>query len=157
MPNEYPRSHRVADYIQRELSELIRSEVKDPGLSPMLTLSSVEVSRDLSTAKVYYSLLDSNEQAETQQALVRATGFLRRQLAKRMQTRSVPTLRFYHDDSAERGAHMSKLIAEAVASNTTAADERPADDYSLDGTADTSLDDWDNDADWDAPPSSKSP
>lgn len=85
----------------------------------MLTLASVEVSRDLSVAKVYYSLLDSAEHRETQDALERASGFLRRLLAKEMNTRSVPQLRFYYDDSAERGAHMTALIADAVASNTT--------------------------------------
>jgi ribosome-binding factor A len=120
--NDYPRSHRVADFIQRELAGLIRTEVKDPRVSPMLTIASVEVSRDLSVAKVYYSLLDATEQRETQNALGRASGFLRRQLARQMNTRSVPQLRFYYDDSAERGAHMSALIADAVASNTTEGD-----------------------------------
>lgn len=120
MPNDYPRSHRVADFIQRELSGLIRSELKDPRISPMLTIASVEVSRDLSVAKIYYSLFDPEERHETQEALGRASGFLRRQLARQMSTRSVPQLRFFYDDSAERGAHMSSVIAKAVASNTTA-------------------------------------
>ena len=127
MPNDYPRSHRVADYIQRELSGLIRTELKDPRVSPMLTVASVEVSRDLSVAKVYYALFDPEERAETQGALERASGFLRRQLARQMNTRSVPQLRFYYDDSAERGAHMSALIADAVATNTTD-DVEPDDD-----------------------------
>jgi len=126
--SDYPRSHRVADFIQRELAGLIRTAVRDPRLSPMLTLASVEVSRDLSIAKVYYSLLDAEEHKETQAALERASGFLRRQLASQMQTRSVPQLRFYYDDSAERGAHMSALIADAVASNTTDDDESKEDE-----------------------------
>jgi ribosome-binding factor A len=129
VPNDYPRSHRVADLIQRELSGLIRSELKDPRISPMLTIASVEVSRDLSVAKVYYSLFDPEERQETQDALGRAAGFLRRQLARQMSTRSVPQLRFFYDDSAERGAHMSSLIAKAVASNTTEDDaETPLED-----------------------------
>ena len=70
-------------------------------------------------AKIYYSLFDPEERHETQDALGRAAGFLRRQLARQMSTRSVPQLRFFYDDSAERGAHMSSLIAKAVASNTT--------------------------------------
>lgn len=123
MASDYPRSHRVADYIQRELSVLLRSELKDPRISPMLTIASVEVSRDLSLARVYYSLLDAGEQADTHEALVHASGFLRKQLAGRMKIRSVPQLRFYYDDSSERGAHMSALIANAVATNTTAADD----------------------------------
>ncbi len=123
MPNDYPRSHRVADFIQRELSGLIRTELKDPRISPMLTIASVEVSRDLSVAKVFFSLFDPEERQETQEALGRASGFLRRQLARQMNTRSVPQLRFHYDDSAERGAHMSALIADAVATNTTSEDE----------------------------------
>ena len=119
MPSDYPRSHRVGDFIQRELAGIITREVKDPRLSPMLTISGVDVSRDLSVAKVYYSLFDAEEQKDTQTALVSASGFLRNQLARQMNTRSVPQLRFFFDDSAERGAHMSALIADAVASNTT--------------------------------------
>lgn len=119
MPSDYPRSHRVADFIQRELSGLIRTELKDPRLSPMMTIASVEVSRDLSVAKIYFSVFDADEREPTEQALGSAAGFLRKQLARRMNTRSVPQLRFYYDDSAERGAQMSALIADAVASNTT--------------------------------------
>lgn len=122
MSSDNPRSHRVADFIQREIAGLIRGEIKDPRISPMLTIASVEVSRDLSVAKVYFSLFDPEERKETQAALERASGFLRRQLARQMSTRSVPILRFYYDDSAERGAHMSAVIADAVASNTTADD-----------------------------------
>ncbi|MFT6302361.1 MAG: ribosome-binding factor A [Granulosicoccus sp.] len=85
----------------------------------MLTIASVEVSRDLSVAKVYFSLFDPEERKETQEALVHASGFLRRQLARQMNTRSVPQLRFHYDDSAEKGAYMSALIADAVASNST--------------------------------------
>lgn len=128
MPSDYPRSHRVADYIQRELSGLIRNELKDPRLSPMLTIATVEVSRDLSVAKIYFSVFDPNEREPTQLALDSASGFLRKQLARRMKIRSVPQLRFYYDDSAERGAHMSALIANAVASNTTEDDAAPDDD-----------------------------
>lgn len=128
MPSDYPRSHRVADYIQRELSGLIRSELKDPRLSPMMTLSSVEVSSDLSVAKIYYSVFDADEREPTQQALDSSAGFLRKKLARLMKTRTVPQLRFYYDDSAERGAHMSALIADAVASNTTPDDDAPEGD-----------------------------
>lgn len=127
MPNDYPRSHRVADFIQRELSGLIRSELKDPRISPMLTIASVEVSRDLSVAKVYFSLFDPDERKETQDALAHASGFLRRQLAKQMNTRSVPQLRFHYDDSAEKGAYMSALIADAVASNSTIEEDEEKD------------------------------
>ena len=140
MPNDYPRSHRVADFIQRELSGLIRTELKDPRISPMLTIASVEVSRDLSVAKVYFSLFDPEERKETLDALGRASGFLRRQLARQMNTRSVPQLRFHYDDSAEKGAYMSALIADAVATNSTVEDEEDT-DPSSDSPADSKSDD----------------
>ncbi len=121
MPADYPRSHRVADFIQRELTDLLRSEMKDPRVSTMVTVSSVEVSRDLGTAKVHYTVMGAQpgEREETHKALTNAAGFLRRKLAPRLNTRSVPQLRFYYDDSIEHGAHMSALIADAVATNTT--------------------------------------
>jgi ribosome-binding factor A len=140
VPNDYPRSHRVADFIQRELSGLIRSELKDPRISPMLTIASVEVSRDLSVAKIYFSLFDPEERKETQEALGHASGFLRRQLARQMNTRSVPQLRFHYDDSAEKGAYMSALIADAVASNSTIEDEEDTDSTS-DSPSDSERDD----------------
>ena len=133
--SDYPRSHRVADFIQRELSGMIRTEIRDPRVSPMLTVASVEVSRDLSVAKVYYSLLDPEERKETHAALKRAAGFLRRRLAQEMQIRSVPELRFHYDDSAERGAAMSALIDRAVASNTTDEDGGDATGVPVDGAA----------------------
>jgi len=130
MANEYPRSHRVADFIQREIADLIRTETKDPRVSDMVTVSSVEVSRDLGTAKIHYTILnaDSSERAETDKALKNAAGFLRRKLAPRLNTRSVPELRFYYDDSIERGAHMSALIDQAVSSNSTSDDQSTATD-----------------------------
>jgi len=122
MPKDFPRSHRVADFIQRELAELIRTEIKDPRVSSMVTVSSVEVSPDLGTAKVHYTIMNAEpgEREATDKALKNAAGFLRRKLAPRINTRSVPQLRFYYDDSIEHGAHMSALIADAVATNTTA-------------------------------------
>jgi len=127
MAKDFPRSHRVADFIQRELSELIRTEIKDPRVSSMVTVSSVEVSADLGTAKVHYTIMNAEpgEREATDKALKNAAGFLRRKLAPRINTRSVPQLRFYYDDSIERGAHMSALIADAVATNTTTDDNAP--------------------------------
>lgn len=117
------RQHRVADFIQRELSELIRTQLKDPRISPMLTIASVEVSKDLGVARIYYTLIDAAEAPDTQQGLDRAAGFLRSQIAKSLNSRSVPQLKFKFDDSAAKGAELSALIDSAVKSNTTAADE----------------------------------
>jgi ribosome-binding factor A len=121
MAREYPRSRRVGDQIQRELAEVIRDELKDPRLG-MVTVSGVDVSRDLAYAKVYFTVLGSEHGAtETARVLNSAAAFLRRTLGHRMVIRSVPQLQFVHDESVERGARLSSLINEAVA-----ADERKA-------------------------------
>ncbi len=127
MAKDYPRHHRIADFIQRELSQLIRLELKDPRVSPMLTIASVDVSSDLSIAKIYYTTMDASDREDTQLALSKAAGFLRRRLAANMKTRSVPNLRFYYDDSAERGAELSALIDKAVSTNTTKTDTPDSD------------------------------
>lgn len=121
MAKDYPRSYRVADQIQQELAQILRDELKDPRLSKMLTISDVDVSRDLSVAKIYYTLLDESDRGTTAAALQSGSGFLRRRLGQRVKLRAVPQLHFYYDDSVERGAHMSALINAAVASNTTSA------------------------------------
>ena len=114
MPREFSRHHRVASQILRTLSELLRFEVKDPRLQRM-SLTSVDLSRDLSVARVYFSLLDpSEEPADVLEGLERAAGFLRSKLGRALKTRVVPELRFAHDDSAEQGAKISGLIDSAL-------------------------------------------
>lgn len=119
MPKEFSRTRRVADQIQRELSQLIRDEIKDPRLG-MLTVQSVEVSRDLSHAKVYISVMgDESVRESTLAVLGRASGYLRKLLGREMRLRIIPQLHFIHDDSLERGLHMSSLIAKAVAEDAS--------------------------------------
>jgi ribosome-binding factor A len=113
MPKDYPRSHRIGDFIQRELAELIRSEVKDPRLSPLLTVAEVRVNDDLSHAKVYITAMDDRGPASVE-ILNRVAGFLRSQLLKRMRTRVIPNLQFFYDTTAEKGAQLSALIDAAV-------------------------------------------
>lgn len=114
MPREFSRSLRVADQIQRELAVLIRDEVKDPRMG-MVSISGVEVSRDMAHAKVYVSVLgDEQAAADSLEALNHAAGFLRRELGRSMRLRTVPQLRFIHDRSLEEGARMSALIDEAL-------------------------------------------
>lgn len=109
------RLARIADQIQRELSELIREELRDPRVR-MVTLTGVELSRDQSHAKVWFTTLGSAEDAGAcGEGLARAAGFLRAGLAHRLTTRSVPELHFAYDESIERGARLSRLIDEAVA------------------------------------------
>ena len=115
MPRDFARTDRVAEQIQRELAELIRLEVKDPRVR-MVTLTAVEVTADYSHAKVYYTALDG-ESKQLQQGLERASGFLRSQLAHAMKLRITPQLHFIYDASVERGAKLSQLIDEAVASD----------------------------------------
>ena len=115
MPRDFPRSRRIAEQIQRELAELIRLELKDPRVSGLVTVTDVEVSRDQSHAKVFFTLLgDARKIDETAEGLKRAAGFLRTQLAQRMKLRTVPQLDFQYDTSVERGIKLSRLIDEAV-------------------------------------------
>jgi ribosome-binding factor A len=112
---DYQRSDRVGDQMQRELADLIRLEVKDPRVG-MVTLSGVEVTRDLAHAKVFFTQLGGEEKGmEAEQGLNHAAGYLRRVLGTRLRLRSVPTLRFIYDDTPERGARISALIDSAIA------------------------------------------
>ena len=115
MPKDYARIDRVAEQIQRELAELVRLEVKDPRVR-MVTLTGVEVARDYSHAKVFYTTLEGAND-KVQQGLERAAGFLRSQLAHAMKLRITPQLHFVYDASVERGIHLSQLIEQAVASD----------------------------------------
>ncbi len=110
----YPRSRRIADQIQRELADLIRNEVKDPRVG-LMTITDVDVSPDLSHAKVFVtSLGEAAQRAQCVQGLQHAAGFLRALLSHRLNMRSVPELRFLADESVERGVRLSHLIDEAV-------------------------------------------
>lgn len=108
------RGARIADQIQRELAEIIRMEVRDPGVG-MVTLTGVELSRDQSHAKVFFTILGpATAVEEAGLGLQRAAGFLRSELAHRLTTRKVPELHFTYDESVERGMRLSKLIDDAV-------------------------------------------
>src|ERR1700704_6545625 len=110
------RLGRIGDQIQKDLAELIRTEVKDPRVG-MITLTGVEISSDHHHAKVFFTILGGPESAaRAADGLQHASGFLRSQLAKGLKLRIVPELHFIHDESVERGVRLSKLIDEAVAS-----------------------------------------
>ncbi|MDD3608599.1 MAG: 30S ribosome-binding factor RbfA [Halothiobacillaceae bacterium] len=114
MAREFPRSARVADQIQRDLSELIRTEIKDPRLG-MVTLTAVEVTRDLAHAKVYISTLDPAQRAVALEVLGGAAGYLRAELARGLRLRTTPALHFIYDESIERGMRMDAIIDAARA------------------------------------------
>ena len=110
------RGFRVADQIQRDLTELIARELKDPRVG-MVTIQSVEVTPDYAHAKIFFSVL-TGDVAATTEALNQAAGFLRNGLFKRLQIHTVPTLHFLFDRTTERAADMNALIAQAIASRS---------------------------------------
>ena len=114
MPKDYPRSDRLASQIQRELAALIRNELKDPRLAQPSILD-VQVTRDLSLAKVFFSVLDPANSAATTEALNHAAGFLQRELGRSIKARTTPRLRFFFDDTDIRGRNMDELIDSVVA------------------------------------------
>jgi ribosome-binding factor A len=127
------RAQRVGDQIQKELASLIQLEVSDPRIG-MVSITGVEVSRDLSHAKVFVTVmntlsedasvnqltlsspgeLDRIEVEENIKALTKASGFLRTMLSKRLRTRIIPKLQFYYDNSVEKGQQLSGLIDNAL-------------------------------------------
>lgn len=110
MPKEFSRSERVGSQMQRELADLIRTEIKDPRLG-MVSIHEVQVSRDLASAKIYVGALEGEEVARASvEALNHAVHFLRKELGRRMRLRNTPELHFFYDDSIERGAHLSQLL-----------------------------------------------
>lgn len=118
MPKDYPRSRRIAEQVQRELSDIIRLELKDPRVG-MITLTDVEVTPDNAHARVYFTLLGEASRIEEAAAgLQHAAGYLRSQLAHRLKLRVVPQLHFKYDASVERGIRVSQLIDAAVAEDT---------------------------------------
>lgn len=119
MSKQYSRAERVGDQIQRELAVLIPREVKDPRLG-FVTLTGVDVTRDLGHAKVYITLMNSDDMEvidSNLDVLNEAAGYLRMLLGKAIKMRSIPQLHFHYDDSISRGAYMSSLIERAVASD----------------------------------------
>ena len=120
MAREFPRSQRVEEQIQRILSDVIRAEVGDPRLNGVI-ISAVKVSRDLSVAWIYYSILDpAGSLEEKSAAFDSASGFLRGRLASELSVRRVPELRFEYDDTVQRGTALEKLIDVAVAGDNAA-------------------------------------
>ncbi|RIX51783.1 30S ribosome-binding factor RbfA [Paenibacillus nanensis] len=106
------RVGRVSEQIKKELSQIIQMELKDPRIG-FITVTGVETTSDLSQARIYLSVLGSDEQKEeTLKALGRATGFLRSELGKRMKLRHTPELLFKFDSSIEYGSRIESLLTE---------------------------------------------
>jgi ribosome-binding factor A len=113
-PSNNHREFRLADQIQKELASLFHLEVKDPRIN-FITITDVELTVDLSLAKVFYSTFpsDSERLASTQEGLEAVVGFLRSKISKSIRLHHAPELKFIYDDSLERGRFLSNLIEEA--------------------------------------------
>lgn len=109
------KNTRINGEVLKELSNIIRSEIKDPRINPMTSVVAVEVAPDLKTCKAYISVLgDEKSQKDTITGLKSAEGYIRRQLARTVNSRNTPEIRFILDQSIEYGINMSKLIDEVT-------------------------------------------
>lgn len=123
MPKHPERVRRIAEQIQRDLSAIIRRELKDPRVG-MVTITDVDVAHDYAHAKIYFTVMGKNsDQSACLEGLNRAAGFLRSELGKGMSLRVVPQLHFVYDTSVERGVHLSNLIDQANAEQKNRPDE----------------------------------
>ncbi|EKE79926.1 30S ribosome-binding factor RbfA [Idiomarina xiamenensis] len=129
MAREFSRTARVGQQLQRDIAVILQREVKDPRVS-MVTVSDVEVSRDLAYAKVFVTFLqDDGEQVKAGlKVLNEAAGFIRSLLGKRLRARVVPQLRFVHDPSLNEGIRMARLVDQARARDRDDVDNDVSDD-----------------------------
>jgi len=105
------RIGRLSEEIKKEVSQMIFEEIKDPRISNMTSITDIEVSKDLRYAKIYISVYgNDDEKKNTIEGLKSATGFIRRELGKRIKLRYIPELIFELDNSIEYGAHISKIL-----------------------------------------------
>ena len=119
----FSRRDRVSEQIRRELAELIRTELKDPRVG-MVSITGVEISADYAHAKVFFSSMSGREHLDSVLAgLNQASGFLRRELGRRITIHNTPQLHFVYDESLERGADLSKLIQQAVSTSSASDSE----------------------------------
>lgn len=141
MAREFKRTDRVSEQLRRELAQIIQQDIRDPRVG-MVTISAVDLSRDLYYATVYVTFLGIDETVKaTQEAidvLNDADGYIRIQLGKRMRMRTVPNVKFLFDQSISRGRDLSSLIEQARGKDTTldsdtelASDTEPGSDTGL--------------------------
>ncbi len=117
MAGNQNRSRRVGELIQRELATMLTRDVKDPRLS-MVSITAVDVTRDLGLARVYYTVINAQDDPDNlekvHQGLATANGFLRHELGQRIQLRIVPKLEFRYDESVVHGAKLTQLIDRVI-------------------------------------------
>ncbi|NLJ91531.1 MAG: 30S ribosome-binding factor RbfA [Aeromonadales bacterium] len=124
MAREFSRSRRVGQELQKEIAMILQREIKDERLS-MVTVSGVELSRDLSFAKVFVTFLDNEPQRikEGMKVLKDASGFVRSMVGKAMRLRITPELRFVYDESLVEGVRISTLVSSSIADDKRRAEE----------------------------------
>jgi ribosome-binding factor A len=109
---DFKRADRVADLIKQEISDILRREVHDPRIAN-ITVTDVKLTDDLRSARIYFVELGKDRVSEgVEKGLVKAKGFLKRELGKRMQLRYIPELAFFYDPSFEYGSRIEKLLRE---------------------------------------------
>ena len=124
----FSRKDRVSEQIRREIAELVRVEVKDPRVG-MVSITDVEVTPDYAHAKVFFSTLAGSQTVDAVlEGLQKASGFLRRELGKRIRIHTTPQLHFVFDQSLERGADLSKLIEQAVSISAAGESDKTSED-----------------------------
>ena len=129
MPREFSRSERMAEQLRRELAEIVRDEIKDPRLG-FMSFTEVRMSRDLSHAVIYCSFFNAEKEKESIEVLNRAVGFIRKEIARRIRARIVPTLKFVVDESVMRGVAMDELISKAIKSDKNNSNDDSSDEAS---------------------------
>jgi len=104
------RDRRLADFIQEEVSQILREELNDPDLQHLITLSRVEVSPDLKHAKIYYQVHGDEAEAQVAQGFKRAASYIRKLLSQRLQTKFVPEISFLLDKRSAEEEHLEALF-----------------------------------------------
>ncbi|NLO25352.1 MAG: 30S ribosome-binding factor RbfA [Clostridiales bacterium] len=114
------RAQRLSEEIKREVSDILRNGVKDPRVNALISITQVQVSRDLGYARIYVSLFGSQrEKKDALEGLERARGFIKRELGGRLKLRCVPDISFLADDSIEYGSHIDQLLKKVIKSEET--------------------------------------
>jgi ribosome-binding factor A len=122
------RIRRVAEQMKKDISIIIASEIKDPRVAGLTSITDVELSKDLRYASIYVSIFGSEaEKEETLQTLIRASGFIRSEIGRRIRLRYIPEINFYMDNSLEYGAHIERVIR-SLKEETGGEDERSEQD-----------------------------
>ena len=109
---KFERTSRISEEIKKSLSQIIMNELKDPGITGMISITQVETTKDLSYSKVYISVFGSEEQKKSSlNALKKSSGFMKRELGRMVKLRKIPELIFELDNSVEYGMHMNEVLS----------------------------------------------